>query len=381
MAYETIAARLAATNNRPAGFDYLRLALATAVVGIHTLDVCFGVDHTLMVWHGPFRPAMAMILPMFFALSGFLVAGSLARCRTMVSFLGLRVIRLVPALVVDTAVAALLIGPFFTAVPLADYFASPMLPAYALNIVGDIHYRLPGVFLTNPWPGTVNAQLWTLPYELMCYGSLTALAVLGTMRARRTFLICVAGIALMAICWFVPLALERAAVMNTPMPPVLVVCFLAGVTAHLFRDRLPWDRRLFGLSLALSMLLLVHPVGDLFAVLPVTYVTVYLGLLDPRRIGFIASGDYSYGLFLYGFPVQQAVVAVLGPDPWYVNLALSYAVTMALAMFSWHCVEAPAMRLRPYLYALEAAIVRMTDRMPVARLAFRPPLDGGMPAA
>jgi peptidoglycan/LPS O-acetylase OafA/YrhL len=86
----------------------------------------------------------------------------------------------------------------------------------------------------------------------------------------------------------------------------------------------------------------------------VTYVTVYLGLLDPARIGPLRKGDYSYALFLYGYPIQQAVVATLG-DPglhWGINLALAYPITFAVAIFSWWCVERPFLKLKPLVHRL-----------------------------
>ena len=104
---------------------------------------------------------------MFFALSGFLVASSLERCKTLFTFLGLRAIRILPALAVEIFISALIIGPLFTTEPAKAYFAAPEFHDYFLNILGDIHYHLPGVFAANP-SDAVNGQLWTVPYEMIC---------------------------------------------------------------------------------------------------------------------------------------------------------------------------------------------------------------------
>ena len=370
----TIGERLTECNHRPAGFDWLRFVLASLVIATHTTDVVYGPAYALAVWQGPWRAPLAMILPMFFALSGFLVAGSLERCRTMVSFLGLRVLRLVPALAVDTAIAALILGPVLTTLPLTRYFASPMLPAYALNIVGDVHYTLPGVFLTNPWPQTVNAQLWTLPYELMCYAALTLLAVLGVVRRRAAFALAVAGLWLLVLARFVPFAIEHAERIGTAMPPVLLLCFLGGVCGYLFRDRIAFSRPLAIGALVLAVVLMARPFGDFLAFVPVVYLTVWLGLQNPPRHWIVASGDYSYGMFLYGFPVQQATVALIGAASWQANLGIAYAVTLTLAVFSWRCVEKPALRLRPWLLRLETAAMRAAQRLPFGARLMQAPL-------
>ena len=372
MKRETVADRLATCSNRPAGFDYMRLVLATAVVCSHATNVSYGADTTLRVWESWWRPLLAIILPLFFCLSGFLVAGSLERCKTLISFLGLRVIRLMPALAVDTLLAAFVIGPVFTALPIGEYLRSPMLHAYFLNIVGDVHFYLPGVFGHNPFPYLVNGQLWTLPWELFCYLSLTALAFFGLTRNRWAALACVAVLMLAYAGWF-------GIHLRTPHPTsvakgTLIECFLAGVLAYMFRDRIVLDRVLFALSAVVATVLLWHPMGDYFVVLPVTYMTVYAGLLNPRRIALVRSGDYSYGIFLYGFPIQQGIVAVLGPVAWYVALGLSLPIIFALAAASWWFVEKPALRLRGALNRFEAAVLRVSHLIPFGWFMMKPPV-------
>ena len=91
------------------------------------------------------------------ALSGFLVAGSLERTRAR-QFVVLRALRLVPALAVEVTLSALLLGAFFTTLPLWRYLQSPELGGYFGNIVGFVHFTLPGVFERNPAPGVVNSQ-------------------------------------------------------------------------------------------------------------------------------------------------------------------------------------------------------------------------------
>jgi peptidoglycan/LPS O-acetylase OafA/YrhL len=170
----SLAERLIATHGRSSGFDYLRLGLATLVILDHAVPTTYG-DRFRLQYLQPFSPA---ILPMFFALSGFLVAGSLERSKTLITFIGLRLIRICPALVVEVTLSAFLIGAAVTTYPLASYFRDPLFLSYLLNVLGDIHYYLPGVFENNPIPGWVNFQLWTLPFELLCYVILTSLVLI-----------------------------------------------------------------------------------------------------------------------------------------------------------------------------------------------------------
>ena len=156
----------------------------------HTVGVSYGVEAQIAADLGRWRPVLTSFVPMFFALSGFLVAGSLERSKTLGVFLGLRALRIAPALVCEVLLSALILGPALTLLPLHDYFSDPQFYQYFLNIFGDIHYQLPGLFLSNPLPQTVNGQLWTVPFELGCYIFLTALAILGVFRNRKLLLFC-----------------------------------------------------------------------------------------------------------------------------------------------------------------------------------------------
>jgi peptidoglycan/LPS O-acetylase OafA/YrhL len=123
------------------GFDFLRLFLSVPIV----IDHCyqnFLDDHasTFLV-----QPAIYTILGIFFALSGFLVTGSAIRTIAVPTFLSFRVLRLVPALTVETILSALVIGPVVTTVPLHDYFSRHSFFTYCDNIVGQVQTTRPGV--------------------------------------------------------------------------------------------------------------------------------------------------------------------------------------------------------------------------------------------
>ena len=97
---------------------------------------------------------------------------------------------------------------------------------------------------------------------------------------------------------------------------------------------------------------------DAFVVGPAAYVACYLGLMNPRRNWIVSSGDYSYGMFLYGVVVQQCVAA-LGPpvQHWYLNILISLPIAFGVAFVSWHLVEKHALRLRGHVETFEAAIL------------------------
>ena len=347
----SLADQLALARNRPAGFDYMRIVLAATIIGLHSLNVTLGLGQALQV-QSTLRIGVAMILALFFALSGFLVTASLLRCKSLISFLGLRLLRIGPALAVETTLSAIIIGSLFTELPLAQYLADPKFHAYFLNIVGDIQYELPGVFLNNPLPNLVNCQLWTVPYELWCYVILALLAVTAIAFNRVAYLafMVIAQIGLIGYDVYrwdvVPIQLR---------PHLLVFAFLAGVGFYLWRDKVPYNRTVCLFALVLCAAGMATGRGDALAPVPAAYVACYFGLMNPRRSWIVSSGDYSYGLYLYGFVIQQCVAAFAPLQHWYLNLLVSLPLSFGVAMASWHLVEKHALRLRGRVEALEAA--------------------------
>ena len=160
------------------GFALLRIALAILILLAHTGWITGGMPQsgaepaagTAALNLGMLkRPLSDSLVPMFFALSGFLVTGSALRLRTVGKFMSARLFRLVPALCVEVTLSALVLGPIYTGYPLAAYFTDPIFYRYFLNMFGFITFELPGVFVDNPWARIVNINLWTLPSEFYCY--------------------------------------------------------------------------------------------------------------------------------------------------------------------------------------------------------------------
>jgi peptidoglycan/LPS O-acetylase OafA/YrhL len=324
--------RIKIANGAPSGFDHLRIGLSLAVLVWHCYAVSNYDDSNRLFWAGPWRALSAAILPMFFALSGFLVAGSLERTR-LHQFAMLRLLRIIPALAFETVLVALFLGTIFTVLPLTVYFSSAEFYAYFLNIVGFIHYTLPGVFDGR----MINAQLWTIPSELECYLALMVLALVGLTRRPAVF---VGGLMVGAIAMTV---FSISAGDQSPYAQlggrVLVFSFMAGVAAYLYRDRIASDGRLFAICVVLAGALLSYRETSFLAAFPVAYATVWLGLTNPPRLPF---GDLSYGVFLFHFPILQALHHGLGEAttmPVYVAAVLPLSV--ACAWISWTFVEKP----------------------------------------
>lgn len=345
----TISDRMVATGGRSTGFDYLRLILATGVIIWHAFPLSYGPGTADQFMTSPWRPLAACLVPMFFALSGFLVAGSLERNKVIWTFLGLRGIRIVPALLMEVMLSALILGPLLTTVPLREYFTSPLFSHYLLNVFGLIHYQLPGLFASVPYPNVVNGQIWSVPWEMKCYLALTILSFARIVKTRFLFAGSVALSNVVLWAYSVHVGGDALDAAHGVTGYALIFCFLAGTSFYNLKDLVPWNGWLALLATGIAIGLFLIPSGDYLIGFPIAYVTMYLGLLNPKKLSAL-QGDYSYGLYIYGFAVQQGI-ASMGEftHHWYVNLALSYPIALAFAVLSWVYVEKPALMLRDYL--------------------------------
>ena len=152
----------------------------------------------------------------------------------------------------------------------------------------------------------VNLQLWTIPLELECYMAITAAAFLGLYKhSARLFLL------LLAVT--VTVFAFNAAIGGWPeldsRPPgrMVVLCFLWGVLIYRVRAIIPYSWALFTAAVALAWISSAYAQTAYLAPLPIAYVTVFMGLQDPRRIWLLRGADYSYGVYLYGFPCSRAL--------------------------------------------------------------------------
>jgi peptidoglycan/LPS O-acetylase OafA/YrhL len=338
----SVADRMKAAIDAPAGFDYLRIGLAISVLVFHSYASSYGDD--IVLWRFPYRGVIALILPLFFALSGFLVVGSYMRSRNLLEFVLARVFRILPALVVDTLFSAVILGAAVTTISLAAYFESADFRAYFLNIVGKIHFNLPGVFETNPIQ-RVNQSIWTIPYELECYVILTVLAIIGVLRNRLLVLCIAVALTLALYTYNIPwkhLDIERVE------PRFLILSFLFGGVLYLYRERIPANWQIAVASFIASYLML-STTGLLYylAAIPVAYNAVWLGTFNPKRLRVVSSGDYSYGIYLYAFPFQQ-LYSYLFPNhrDWMLNSLFALFLCAIFAFMSWHIVEKPFLKLR-----------------------------------
>ena len=357
----TIGSVLDANKGLGPGFDYVRLGLALIIFNAHAGAITNGrpEENILIIgnvaaravyhWQSWREPIYTALVPAFFAVSGFLVTSSAFRLRNVRSFLGFRMLRIFPALTVEVTLSALVLGPLFTEVALGDYFSQHEFFRYFGNIFGFVTYYLPGVFQHNPVPRVVNDNLWTLPPEFYCYLFMAVIMAFRLVYRRvvYTAAFAVATAVLLPYAYHANYGMYRG---NLELP-IIVYYFFAGCFLFHWRDKVPLTLTSVVISGVGAYALFYSSYTVMIAPLFLTYFIVSLGMIRWFHIPLIKRGDYSYGIYLYGFPLTQALAATL-PSLREHSVAFrltAFALTLAFAVLSWHFFEKPALRLKAFV--------------------------------
>jgi peptidoglycan/LPS O-acetylase OafA/YrhL len=343
-----------AFENRENNFNLIRMLAALSVLYSHCFPLA-GINswEPFSYFLGDYDTGGGWGVAIFFVISGFLVTRSVLQHSVTEYFIS-RAVRIIPGLALVTLLSVFIIGPLLTKNTLSEYFSSVMTWDYLHNVtVFNISYRLPGVFSANP-EISVNGSLWTLPIECGIYVILPLIAVFGLLQLRTVPLM----LAIIVFCYVAVVAwwhldwsnqggsLFRGAPLYSTMKSAIF--FFAGTWLWILRDRVPYSH---GIAIAMALLLYLFAAQPLRAVafhIAIPYLVIYAALTRNRFLyRYNALGDYSYGTYIFAFPVQQSIVAISGPSIGPNSLVLlSGAITIAVSFVSWHTIEKPCLALR-----------------------------------
>ena len=347
-------------------FDFLRLALAVLVIFAHCFPLGTGTESRepfMRLTHGQMTGG-AIAVDLFFVMSGFLIAASAARSRGAGSFLRKRVARIYPAFLVCAVLTFVAVVPLSGAAIVGDSVfakaANVVVQTLRLREFGYTH-----AFSSNPYPGAINGSVWSIQYEFWCYIGVLLLSVAGFLRRRAVVLtlFCAAlivSVLFLAQGWIFGGKFAGTLLGSPQIWARLLPLYLVGVVVYLYRAHI----RLSGWLALLAVAALAAASwwrSGWAAVFPIagTYLVFYLAFapwLPVERFG--RFGDFSYGTYLYAFPVQQLLMRAFGHA---VSPALLFVcatpLTLLAAVASWCGVERrflqPVRRKETIVHAIE----------------------------
>ena len=274
----------------------------------------------------------AFAVGIFFFYSGFLIMRSLEKKSKPLEFIVGRCVRIFPVLIVVVFLTVLIVGPIATSCSLQEYFSSRGTYEYLLNCIFVLKHTLPGVFENNIYTATINGALWTLPVEFICYILCLVACKIKILTSRIMWITVPAvvigsgGVCFLAEHWNIEM-------LTTVLFPV--VCFYVGVLMCVYKKHIILDIKIFVACLILFAVSIFIGMMKIGFILFFLYVLVYLAFGSKSM-----KGNYSYAMYLCGFPIQQLIVWANGGkmDPVY-NMLIAIPFIMVMSILLYYFVE------------------------------------------
>ena len=366
-------------------FDLLRLVAACMVIVGHAHAlVPVDASRDLILTLLGFDYSGSLAVKFFFFLSGLVVTNSLIEKPHVAAFAVARIFRLMPALIACVVLSALVLGPMVTSLTLPNYFSDLRTWSYiAANIFLVPQWGLPEVFAGHR-QSAVNGSLWTLPFEVVCYVVLAGLGLLRILQFRFIASATMTAIVAYAIFTYAVTVYDIAVPIHLPLaifrglePRLLPACFAFGALLALHKHVIHLRFRIMA---GLILLCAISHGSGLFQF--VLYASLFYGSIlvatTPLMTRVRIPGDFSYGVYVYGFPLQQLLV-FLKPN-WGVheNQVSALLGAMLAGCCSWYLIERPSIRLGRRLSDRAARSIFPTrDRRPGSPLSSAPPPGSG----
>lgn len=313
-------------------FDFLRFLGAALIIFSHSFALSLGYANIYEFdWHiliGQFGLAVLLVI------SGYLIPASWERLPDYKVFFRKRLLRIAPGLIVSILAILFIIGPIATDLTLTEYFAALFSPATWTTLPFYTDGSALGLFTANPVT-YVDAPLWAIPLEFFLYVVVAAMGIAGLLRYKISM---VPFIAVTVLLWAVCYMLQ-------PFDKIrFMIYFFVGAFLWINRERIAY-RWYFVALLWMPTLIFFHTqVFYVFAFIAIPYTVIWFANLPLERLhNFGKYGDFSFGMFIYGYPIQQTIVHFMPSIEIWQLILLSFVFTVPVAVLSFYLIERHAL--------------------------------------
>ncbi len=292
-----------------------------------------------------FTYSAALAVKIFFFISGLVVTNSILSSKSFSRFTISRFFRIFPALIFLCAVTVFVIGPLITTETISDYFNSPLTMTYFKNNIRlKTEYDLPGVFISNHYGRAVNGSPWTLPYELGCYLFLLGIFCLGILK-NKTVASIVFGIIIVESV--LPQRIFTYWINSDPEILPLPAYFSLGALLAINQEKIKLDH-----LQTIGLLIITFVVWNTRFNELLFCLSVFSLILNLSRSKWLLrlkiKNDISYGIYLWGFVVQQLLQHYVKRQTVYLKMVISIVMAVAIAYISWFVIEKNSIKLGKY---------------------------------
>ena len=362
------------SEGRDNNFNLLRFIAATMVIWSHSFPLALGPGG-----NEPLRSSLgvtfgSIAVDIFFVSSGYLIAASLLSSKNIFRFAWARFLRIYPGLIVATVLTVVFIGFFISTEDTSRYFQDRSTWKFLVKngaLLLGIEYSLPGAFTHTPAAFAVNGSLWTLPKELLMYAIFSGVWLVAGLLCRlfawnrKLVFKVLVSITLVGALWIYLFGLKEFIEDSNTR---LLTAFAFGAFIGLFRGQLPASPSLVIFLVAAILFSSVDKRSFFFVyTLLFPYLVICCALLPIWRLNeFNRLGDYSYGMYVYAFPIQQGIMTFLkGIQPESL-FGIAFLATLIVAVISWHVIEKPILSLKGMKFRRSPISESSKDALPTS---------------
>lgn len=345
---------------RENNFDFIRLFAAFSVMVIHAvhhLDMQFlWFSKEKGIWFGDG-------IEVFFIMSGLLVYKSYTRSietnQPLKNYYKNRFLRIAPA-IYAYVVAITFILLMLRAISFNELFSAGFMAWFASNLfLIPVYHPL---LYSDIGVGVMNGSLWTIPVE---FGFYIVIPFIFLAQQKIGFK---KTLGVLMILWSLSFLLLSelnseslpAKLFGVSFFPYLLF-FSLGIFWGRYWTKIP-QNKIYAI-LSLIVYIVVHynfiDLGDgIFETLvwsiPLSYLVIWFGFKGSSLFNKVTKiGDISFGVYIWHMVVINLFLFLGLPEKtegWNDTLVLSlvFVVTIAIALMSWHFIEKPALKLKPY---------------------------------
>lgn len=335
-------------NDKKNNYDIIRFFAAVFVIFSHAYPLTSHGGEFFVTLSNGQSDLGSMAVAIFFIISGFLITQSFDRTENLRIFIKSRILRIYPGLIAAVFLCVFVIGPNATTLRINEYLTNGDTYNYLKVIyLFPMQWTLPGVFENSSFNNSVNGSLWTIPFEILSYGIVALIGFIGLLKHKKVvLLLCIVSLYAKAhMKIFVP---ENITWIYLPSFLDLFSFFAIGMFVYSYKDKIILSK--WYALISLLMLFISLRFGGFVDVFTIcgSYLIFYVVYNKKIKLhNFNKYGDFSFGIYVYAFPIQQTVTYLFGGEISVImNIMISLPTTIIIAYFSWHVVEKPALMLK-----------------------------------
>ncbi len=322
--------------------DLIRIIAALLVIYGHAYAISpeYGTDDIVSSIL-KFDYSGSLAVKIFFFISGLVVTNSLFHKKNTYDYIVSRIFRIWPALLV-VVIAAYIISILMTTLTIGEFFSSlNFIPYIIKSLFLQFTWDYPGVFTSNNI-SAFNGSLWTIPYEVSAY----IILLFVSMMLRFNKLLCTIASIIIIIDSSLGLGYLFTNSYFNDEVRYLPLCFSIGSLFAINKNNIEINITsvIFG-----CIILYILKLNDSIIFIPFFYFVLFYSILYISSISMFVKlkppHDISYGIYLWGFPVQQIIVFSIGNHGVLLNQVLSMILASILGYLSWILIEKKSMAL------------------------------------